>query len=53
MDLKEKIGFTFVLSIFTLVIAGLFPSVYTLTFSAIVTTLAIAALTIMILKDKT
>lgn len=52
MDLKEKIGFAFVLSVFTLVIAGLFPSAYSLTFSAVVTTLAIISLVIFILKDN-
>ena len=52
MDLKDKIGFAFVLSVFTLVIAGLFPSAYTLTFSAVVTTLAIISLAILILKDN-
>ena len=52
MDLKDKIGFAFVLSVFSLVIAGLFPSAYSLTFSAVVTTIAIGALAIFILKDK-
>ncbi|MDF1697985.1 MAG: hypothetical protein P1U56_19210 [Saprospiraceae bacterium] len=51
MDLYEKIGFAFVLSVFTLVIAGLFPSRYTITFSAVVTTLTILALAFLILKD--
>ena len=51
MDLKERIGFAFVLSIFSLVIAGLFPSAYTLTFSAILTTVAVAIIAVMILKD--
>jgi len=52
MDLKEKIGFAFVICILTLVIAGLFPSAYTLTFSAVVTTIAIGAVTVLILKDN-
>lgn len=51
MDLKDKIGFAFVLSVFSIIIAGLFPSAYSLTFSAVVTTLAIISLAIFILKD--
>ncbi|MEM9547783.1 MAG: hypothetical protein AAGA77_17505 [Bacteroidota bacterium] len=52
MGLKEKIGFAFVVSIFTLVIAGLFPSGYTLTFSAVVTSIAIILIAFFILKDN-
>jgi hypothetical protein len=52
MELEEKIGFAFVISILTLIIAAISPSAYTLTFSAVVTTITIISLAIFILKDK-
>ena len=52
MGLKDNIGFALVLSVFSLVIAALFPSEYTLILSAIVTTLAILSVAFLILRDN-